>query len=79
MFRPGYIQPLGGIQSKTASYRMIYAVMGPLYPVWKTLFPSYVTTTENLGLAMIRVALTGFDKRVLENRDINAVAQQANR
>jgi hypothetical protein len=53
--------------------------MGPLYPVWKTLFPSYVTTTENLGLAMIRVALTGFDKRVLENRDINAVAQQANR
>lgn len=79
MFRPGYIQPLGGIQSKTASYRILYAVMGPLYPIWKTLFPSYVTTTEKLGVAMIRVALTGFDKRVLENRDINAVAEQARR
>jgi uncharacterized protein YbjT (DUF2867 family) len=79
MFRPAYIQPLGGIQSKTRSYRILYAVMGPLYPVWKTLFPAHVTTTEKLGLAMIRVALTGFDKQVLENRDINAVAEQASR
>jgi uncharacterized protein YbjT (DUF2867 family) len=79
MFRPGYIQPLDGIRSKTASYRVIYAVMGPLYPVWRALFPSHVTTTEKVGVAMIRVALTGFDKRVLENRDINAVAEQAGR
>jgi uncharacterized protein YbjT (DUF2867 family) len=79
MFRPGYIQPLDGIRSKTASYRIIYAIMGPLYPVWKALFPSHVTTTEKVGVAMIRVALTGFDKRVLENRDINAVAEQAAR
>jgi uncharacterized protein YbjT (DUF2867 family) len=79
MFRPGYIQPLDGIRSKTASYRIIYAVTGPLYPVWKALFPSHVTTTEKVGVAMIRVALTGFDKRVLDNRDINAVAEQAAR
>jgi uncharacterized protein YbjT (DUF2867 family) len=79
MFRPGYIQPLGGIRSKTPSYRVLYAVMGPLYPVLKALFPSHVTTTEKVGLAMIRVAQTGFDKPVLQNRDINAVAERAGR
>ena len=51
MFRPGFIQPLHGIVSKTKLYRAIYAVMGPLYPVLKTLAPSYVTTTENVGRA----------------------------
>jgi uncharacterized protein YbjT (DUF2867 family) len=74
MFRPGYIQPLGGIKSKTASYRVLYAVMGPLYPLWKATLPNYVTTTEKVGVAMIRVARDGHDAPILENRDINAVA-----
>jgi uncharacterized protein YbjT (DUF2867 family) len=73
MFRPGYIQPLHGIVSSTKLLRVMYAVVGPLYPVWKALFPDYVTTTEVLGRAMITVARSGHSKRVLENRDINAV------
>ena len=73
MFRPGYIQPLKGIKSKTRLYRLSYAVVGPFYPVLKTLFPHFVTTTEKLGLAMIRVAGTGYPRQVLENRDINAL------
>jgi len=32
-----------------------------------------VTTTEVLGRAMIRAAREGAPKRVLENRDINAL------
>jgi hypothetical protein len=40
----------------------------------KTLFPSYVTTTEKLGLAMIAVGLRGHTKTLLENRDINTLA-----
>lgn len=74
MFRPGYIQPLHGIVSKTKRLRVLYAVVGPLYPVWKALSPSYVTTTEDLGRAMLHVAKHGAAKRVLENRDINALA-----
>jgi len=70
MFRPGYIQPLHGIASSTRLTRVLYAVMRPLYPVWKTLFPKYVTTTEQLGLAMIHVAKHGAPKRILENRDL---------
>jgi len=35
---------------------------------------AHVTTTENVGRAMIEVAAGGYSKRVLENRDINALA-----
>jgi len=72
-FRPAYIQPMGGIVPKTAWLRALYAVLGPLYPLWKAVFPKYVTTTEQLGKAMIAVARNGAPKRVLENRDINDV------
>lgn len=74
MFRPGYVQPAAGVRSKTKLYRVVYAIMGPLYPVWRTLFPGIVTTTTNVGRAMIAAAARGYDKRVLEVRDINALA-----
>src|SRR5262249_49074550 len=45
-FRPGYIQPIHGIKSRTGWYRALYAVTAPLYPILKTLAPRYVTTTE---------------------------------
>src|SRR5712671_2031032 len=43
MFRPGYIQPLHGIRTKTRWYGAMYTVMAPLYPIWKWLLPKYVT------------------------------------
>jgi nucleoside-diphosphate-sugar epimerase len=71
MFRPGYIQPTRGLKN---AYKM-YKVLGPLYPVWKTLFPNYVCTLENLGLSMINVALYGADKKILESKDITRIAR----
>ena len=76
-FRPGYIQPLKGVRSKTRLYQAFYDVLGSLYPVLKRLLPGHVTTTENVGRAMIQVAAGGYAKRVLENRDINALAGAA--
>jgi uncharacterized protein YbjT (DUF2867 family) len=73
MFRPGYIQPLDGIKTKTRVYAFLYAVVGPLYPVLKALAPAYVTTTRQVGRAMIQAALHGAPKTHLENRDINAL------
>jgi uncharacterized protein YbjT (DUF2867 family) len=73
MFRPGYIQPLHGIRTKTKWYGVLYAVMGPLYPLWNRLLPKYVTTTECVGRAMLNVVRHGAPKRVLENRDINGL------
>lgn len=74
MLRPGFIRPLHGIVSKTRWYRVLYALVGPMYPALKRLFPNQVTTTEELGVAMLRLLKGGFDNRVLENRDIVALA-----
>jgi len=71
MFRPGYIQPLHGVRSKTRFYQLIYDVIGPLTLLLKGRFPKYVTTTEQLGRAMIRVARNGHSKPILESVDIN--------
>lgn len=71
MFRPGYIQPLHGIRTKTKWYGALYAAMAPLYPILKRLLPNYVTTTECVGRAMLNVARHGAPKRFLENQDIN--------
>jgi uncharacterized protein YbjT (DUF2867 family) len=73
LFRPGYVQLLHGIRTKTRWYGAVYAVMRPFYPVLKALFPNYVTTTECVGRAMLNVAKRGFPSPVVENRDINVV------
>ena len=73
-FRPGYIQPMHGITSRTGWYRAIYAVIAPIYPVLKGLAPRYVTTTELVGRAMINVARSGWRTTILETPDINEAA-----
>ncbi len=74
LFRPGLIQPLKGIKSRTASYRAFYAGFGWLLPVVKSVLPSTITTTERLGLAMINAAKKGYPTPILETRDINILA-----
>jgi len=69
-FRPAFIQPLHGIRSRTASYNAFYMVTAPLLPLLRMLLPGYVTTTEQLGRAMLGVVRNGAPKPVLENRDI---------
>ncbi len=71
MFRPGYIQPTKGL----ANTYKIYKVLASLYPVLEKLFPKYVVTLEEVGLAMINVALNGSEKKILECADIRKLAQ----
>jgi uncharacterized protein YbjT (DUF2867 family) len=75
LLRPGFIQPLHGIRSKARLYRALYAVVGPLTPVFRAIAPDLVTTTENVGRAMLVVASRGAATTILENRDINALAE----
>jgi uncharacterized protein YbjT (DUF2867 family) len=75
MFRPAFIEPGPGIVSKTKAYRVLYAVFGPLFPLLRTLFPRFVTTTEDVGRAMLEVAKHGAPKRVLESADIIALGR----
>jgi len=70
MFRPGFIQPLHGITSKTKVYRIFYAITTPIFPLLKMLFPKHIATTEEIGRAMLNVARHGFPKKILEASDI---------
>ena len=74
MFRPGYIQPLKGIRSKTRWYQALYSIVGPFYPLLRLLAPRHVTTTEYLGRAMIQVAASGYSKYILLTGDINRLS-----
>lgn len=60
LFRPGYVQLLHGIRTKTRWYGAAYAVMRPFYPVLKMLIPNYVTTAQCVGRAMLGVTKRGF-------------------
>jgi uncharacterized protein YbjT (DUF2867 family) len=72
MFRPGYIQPMKGIRSKTGWYQAMYTTFGALYPLFKGA-TRFVTSTDRLGQAMIKVAQQGFPRPILESADINSV------
>jgi len=75
--RPGYIQPLHGVRSKVGWYNGIYAALSWMYPVLKRLAPKYVTSTEELGRAMIAIARKGYPKKVVEMRDIHIAAARS--
>jgi uncharacterized protein YbjT (DUF2867 family) len=73
MFRPSGIQPLHGVRSKTGWINVVYALSGPLLSWMVRATPNHMTTSEQLGRAMIKVARDGYPKPVLESADINAV------
>jgi uncharacterized protein YbjT (DUF2867 family) len=73
MFRLAVLRPMHGEISKSRWTRIGYVVMRPLLPLVQAIAPGAVTTTEELGRAMIRAARQGAPKRVLESRDLRAV------
>ncbi len=74
MFRPGYIQPMRGIKSKTKLSSVFYTVFRPLYVVLRY-FPNAATNTTNLGKAMINVVDKKSEYQFLGNKEINAMAK----
>ncbi|HEY3990992.1 MAG TPA: epimerase [Acidobacteriaceae bacterium] len=74
MFRPGLIQPLDGIRSKTRVYRILLALGAPVLPLLRRAFPNSVLTTREIGQAMLAVARSGWPRPVLEPKDIHAAA-----
>jgi uncharacterized protein YbjT (DUF2867 family) len=73
MFRPGVIQPMHGIVSRTRAYRILYVVLRPFVALIKLFTPASITTTERVGRAMLIAAKRGAPKTILENPDINAL------
>lgn len=69
-FRPGFIKP---IQGQRNAIRFT-PTLGRLYPLLKKIFPNTVCTLEDLGKAMIRVTISGYDKDIIDNNDISLLA-----
>ena len=72
LFRPGYIHPIKGLQN---TYK-VYKALSPLYPMFEKLFPNYVGTLEELGNSMIFVTQNGYEKKVLECKDIRRTGKE---
>ncbi|MDQ1829508.1 NAD(P)H-binding protein [Massilia scottii] len=77
IFRPGMIQPLDGIKSKTTAYRIFYSLMKPVLPLLRAAMPKHVLTTRQVGQAMLAVVRNGARKRVLESADIGPLGRHA--
>jgi uncharacterized protein YbjT (DUF2867 family) len=75
LFRPGIIQPLHKVRSKTRLYQTTYALLGPLLTLAKRLFPNHVLTSEDVGRAMLGAARHGPKSAVLEVPDIARLAR----
>ena len=69
-FRPGFMNPTPGLKNTSKYYKYLMWT----YPVMRRLFPNFVTTLKEMGLAMIHVGVNGYAKSVLEVKDIVCTA-----
>ena len=70
-FRPGIIKPTKGLKNTLSFYKW----MGWMIPVINTIAPGSVVSLKQVGDAMINVTLKGYDKKILEAKDIVAVSK----
>ena len=73
IFRLGIIQPLHGIKSKTFLYRVFYSLAKPVLPLLRKKYPNVISTTEQIGRAMLHVAKRGADRPLLKSQDFERV------
>ena len=69
-FRPAFMKPTEGQKNVSPYYKYI----GWLYPIMHRISPAWFGTLEAVGLAMIRCIIPGTDKKILEAKDIAALA-----
>jgi uncharacterized protein YbjT (DUF2867 family) len=75
ILRPGMIQPLDGIKSKTPAYRIFYSLMKPVLPLLRKALPDQVITTSQVGSAMLNLVRRGAPQRVLGSGAINRLSR----
>ena len=63
------------VRFKTRSYRILYDLLGPLLRGLYRRRPGSMTTTANVGGAMLNLARQGWPEPILDGNAINAAAQ----
>jgi len=71
-FRPGIIKPTKGLKNTLR----LYTYMGWLIPIIKMFSPASVSSLKELGVAMINAVTKGYEKQILEVRDIIALSKK---
>jgi uncharacterized protein YbjT (DUF2867 family) len=71
--RPGFMKPAAGQQNVHSYYKAIRFA----YPFLKLCFPSYGCELKELGTAMVNLVEHGYDKKVLEVKDIIKASRKA--
>jgi hypothetical protein len=71
-FRPGFIKPIPGLMRIHKFYKYI----NWLFPIGRVLYPSGFCTLRELGLAMIRVVQQGYERKIIEGKDIIRLAAE---
>jgi len=70
-FRPGFMQPVKGQKN----VRFIYRVFDALSFLWYLIFPNWICTMREVGLAMINCVAKGYHQPILEVKDIKLQAK----
>ncbi len=73
-FRPGVLQPTKGLKNTLRFYKYL----GWLLPIIRMLAPKYICTLKELGIAMINSVTKGYEKQILEVKDILALSKTTN-
>jgi uncharacterized protein YbjT (DUF2867 family) len=68
-FRPGFIKPTKGLKNTLKYYRYVSWI----FPIGRALFPYGFCTLKDLGLAMINIVNTGYEKKIIEGKDFIAL------
>ena len=71
-FRPGIIKPTKGLKNTLGFYKYL----GWLIPVIKLIAPKKISSLRELGLAMIHAASKGYEKQILEVKDIIVLSKK---
>jgi len=72
LFRPGYMHPTPGLKNTLNGYKYFMW----LYPILRPIFPGFMSTLKELGLAMINTVNYGPEKNILEVKDIVELAKK---
>jgi uncharacterized protein YbjT (DUF2867 family) len=69
-FRPGFMKPTEGMKNTLSFYNYV----NWMFPLLRKAFPGHVSTLAEVGQAMIKVVSLQPDKKILEVKDIVAIA-----
>lgn len=72
LFRPGVIEATKGLKNTLPYYKYFFWLM----PLLRTFTPNFISSLKDIGLAMIYCVLYGYEKNILEVKDIKILVKQ---